>query len=88
MTWEMEMKVKVLKRMQNCDSGIQGVSKVGFHNKRLRNVGRTLLLSLFRVLHFSSSASFSSYFVPDLLSYLYSLPLFFCLSFVSILVAS
>jgi hypothetical protein len=82
MTWEMEMKVKVLKHMQNSDSGIQWVSKVGFHNKRLGYVVRPLLLSLFRSLHFSSSTLFSSYFVPDLLSYMYSPPLFYCLLFV------
>lgn len=44
MTWEMEMKVKVLKRMLKSDSGIQCVSKVGFHNRRLGNVGRPFLL--------------------------------------------
>lgn len=72
MTWEMEMKVKVLKRMQNSDSGIQCVSKAGFHNSRLGNVGRLFLLLLFRDLHFSSSTLFSSYFVPTLSSYLYT----------------
>ena len=73
MTWKMEMKVKVLKRMQNSDSGIQCVSKVFFHNRRLGNVVRPFLLSLFRGLHFSSSTLFSSYFVPNVSSYLFLL---------------
>jgi len=81
MTWEMEMKVKVRKLMQNIDSGIQYVSKVGFHKRRLGNVVRHfLLLPLFRGLHFSSSYF---EFVPYLSSYLCSPPLFFCLRFIS-----
>ena len=83
MTWEMEMKVKVLKHMQNSDGGIQCVSKAGFPNRRLGNVGRLFLLPLFRGLYFSSSTLFSLYFVPTISSYLYSSPLFFCLHFVS-----
>ena len=34
------MEVKVRKLMQNIDSGIQCVSKVVFHKRRLGNVGR------------------------------------------------
>ena len=52
MTWEMEMKVRVLKHMQNSDSGIQRVLKIGFHNRRLGKVGRPFLLLLLGVCSF------------------------------------